>query len=187
LASTSVSTRGGPQFGDGDAPDVAGNASEVARFAETVGTRRVGTTAERNLPVSPERFVGLQWGDTTDKEEYRYTAAGWAVIAGLAHVGTVTLSSGVTSEFASLTRTGNIVSLFISNAQRTAAWTNAVEVANIPIGFRPAFGAPITTLNGATGTGRSGSVTSSGGLLAFGETGSGSAGRLSFNGSWPVA
>ena len=77
MSSTSKGTRGGPQFSDLDTPDVAGNASEAVRFTEAVGTRRVGTTAERNALVSPELFTGLLWGDNTLGYDLRYTGSAW--------------------------------------------------------------------------------------------------------------
>ncbi|WP_104134814.1 hypothetical protein [Cryobacterium sp. Y62] len=135
----------------------------VASYISTTGTSETQTAADA-------RYL------TQTEAESRYSAVS----------GTVTLSTGVTSEFVSLTRTGNIVSLFISNATRSAAWSNAAQVASIPAGFRPPFGAPVMVLNGSTGDGRSGSVTGSGALLIFGETGAGSSGRVSCNGSWPV-
>lgn len=69
-------TTGHPIFYDSGAPDIAFDPTEVARYASKVGTRLIGTTAER-VAYQYAR-PGLQWYDTTEKREYVYhQSAGW--------------------------------------------------------------------------------------------------------------
>ena len=127
MASTSTSTRGAPQFADGDAPDVAVNPSEVARFAETVGTRRVGTTAERLALSGKALFVGLLWGDTTVNEDYRYTSTGWQKITGLTRAGR---ASGTSSQ-------GGDITLTFTSAFTSACTSIVVSDSNTGGGIGP--------------------------------------------------
>lgn len=66
---------GYPIFQPGDAPDTAGNPTEVAKYAAAVGTRLIGTTAER-LAYPYER-EGLAWFDTTLGFEVEYVGGKW--------------------------------------------------------------------------------------------------------------
>jgi hypothetical protein len=66
-----------PHYLDGDAPDVAVNANEVADYAAEFGNHKVGTAAERNAATS-WAWDGLTWGDTTDGCNYRYAVSGGA-------------------------------------------------------------------------------------------------------------
>jgi len=77
-ASDFDATTGHPIFADGDAPDVAQNPTEVAEFAASVGTRPMGTTAERTAYAYAR--TGLRWRDTTDGCEYEYRSGGWVLI-----------------------------------------------------------------------------------------------------------
>lgn len=76
MASSSLDpTTGAPRFLDQDAPDPAVNPTEVAAFAGKVGTRPIGTTAERlAYPFARE---GLKWFDTTVKGEFTYQNGAW--------------------------------------------------------------------------------------------------------------
>lgn len=76
-ASSFDPTTGAPQFADGDAPDVAENANEVADFAASVGTRLIGTTAERT--DYDYGRVGLRWYDTDEDAEYLHDGSGWVL------------------------------------------------------------------------------------------------------------
>lgn len=69
-------TTGHPIFADGDAPDVAVNATQVAEYAGQVGTRLIGTTAERTAYDFTRK--GLRWFDTTLNTEFVYTGSAWA-------------------------------------------------------------------------------------------------------------
>lgn len=68
---------GSPIFADGDAPDVARNPTEVAEFAAEVGTRLIGTTAER-LAYAYARD-GLEWRDTTLDRTFIHDGTGWGM------------------------------------------------------------------------------------------------------------
>jgi len=77
-ASSSVfGTRGQPTFPANEGPELGVDENTVSDFAAAVGTRRVGTTAERNALIAPELFVGLLWGDNTLGYDLRYTSTGW--------------------------------------------------------------------------------------------------------------
>jgi hypothetical protein len=71
-------TTGAPVFLDGDAPDPAVNPSQVAAYAAQVGTRLVGSTAERTAYEYARE--GLQWWDTTDDTLYQHDGTDWAPI-----------------------------------------------------------------------------------------------------------
>lgn len=75
MASSSLGPDGEPEFADGDAPDVAVNPSEVAKYAAKRGTRPIGTTAQRNAYAYPK--YGLQWFDTTLGREFIFLTEGW--------------------------------------------------------------------------------------------------------------
>lgn len=76
MASSSVDpTTGAPRFADDDAPDVAQNATEVALFAAKVGTRIIGTNAQRL--AYPYARDGLSWWNTTDDKEYIHFGTDW--------------------------------------------------------------------------------------------------------------
>jgi hypothetical protein len=74
-ASSYDSTTGHPIFLDGDAPDVAVNATQVAEYASRVGTRLIGSAAER--AAYPYVRDGLRWFDTDDDTEYQHDGSGW--------------------------------------------------------------------------------------------------------------
>jgi len=76
-AGAAKGNRGQPTFPTNEAPDLGVDEEAVSNFAAVVGTRRVGTTAERNALIAPELFVGLAWGDTTDGAEHKYLSGGW--------------------------------------------------------------------------------------------------------------
>jgi hypothetical protein len=69
---------GSPVFLDSDAPDPAVNPSQVAAYAGQVGTRLIGTTAERTA-YSYDR-EGLEWFDTTTKTLYVNNGSGWSPV-----------------------------------------------------------------------------------------------------------
>jgi len=82
-AGSTKGNRGQPKFPTNEAPELGVDEEAVSNFASVVGTRRVGTTAERNALVAPEYFKGLLWGDTTVGEDYRATDSGWKKVTGL--------------------------------------------------------------------------------------------------------
>lgn len=76
MASSSLDpVTGAPRFLDADAPDPAVNPTEVAAFAAKVGTRLIGTTAERD--AYPYKREGLEWYNTTKDLVEVYNGTGW--------------------------------------------------------------------------------------------------------------
>jgi hypothetical protein len=71
-------TTGQPVFLDSDAPDPAVNPSQVAAYAAQVGTRLIGTTAERTAYSYARE--GLCWFDTTLDQEFIYNGSGWVSV-----------------------------------------------------------------------------------------------------------
>lgn len=69
------STTGAPEFADADAPDPAVNPTQVAAFAAQVGTRLIGTTADRTAYAYARE--GLRWWDTDTDSEYLHNGSGW--------------------------------------------------------------------------------------------------------------
>lgn len=79
MASSSLDAlTGHPVFADGDAPDVAYNPTEVAAFAASVGTRKIGTTAERNAFAYGRE--GFEWRDTSLDRTYIHDGSGWVPV-----------------------------------------------------------------------------------------------------------
>lgn len=66
---------GAPQFAGAGAPDTAVDLTLVAAFAAMVGTRLIGTTAER-LAYAFAR-EGLAWWDTDEDALYVHSGTGW--------------------------------------------------------------------------------------------------------------
>lgn len=71
-------TTGAPIFLDSHAPDPAVNPSQVAAFAASVGTRLIGTTAERTAYDYARE--GLAWWDTTLDALMVYDGSGWTTL-----------------------------------------------------------------------------------------------------------
>ncbi|TFD27530.1 gp53-like domain-containing protein [Cryobacterium cryoconiti] len=95
-ASTAVGPRGQLRFNVLEGPDLGVDEELLSDQCAEIGTRRVGTTADRNALSGAKKFVGLLWGDTTDNLEYRYTSTGWKKVTGLIRggVGAGTSSQG---------------------------------------------------------------------------------------------
>lgn len=68
-------TTGHPLFVDTDAPDIKVDPTKAAEYAGKVGTRLIGTTAERVAYAYARR--GLGWYDTTADMDYVHTGSGW--------------------------------------------------------------------------------------------------------------
>lgn len=77
-SSSNDPTTGAPIYLDSDAPDPAVNPTQVAAFAASVGTRLIGTTAERTAYAYARE--GLAWYDTTLDALYMHNGSGWAVL-----------------------------------------------------------------------------------------------------------
>jgi hypothetical protein len=91
--------RGGPRFLDGGAPDLAVDSNALSSYAELVGNRKVGTTAERNAAKTATNPVavweGLSWYDTTLRQEFLYQSGNWEAqgVAGVLSSGTQAVGS----------------------------------------------------------------------------------------------
>lgn len=98
MARDSTGPRGEPQYAGSGVPQDAADLSEVAAFAASVGTRLVGTTAERTDALSDPDIVlfeGVEWRDTTQKRTYVFEGGAWALHENGAILGTSTNSQGV--------------------------------------------------------------------------------------------
>lgn len=115
---------GAPVFGDQDAPDPAVNPTEVAAYAAKVGTRLIGTTAERDgYDYARE---GLRWYNTTTKSEDLHDGTGWRAVGtpyamasgsgsnGAGATATITFPAGRFSQPPNITgsTTGGLVRVF---------------------------------------------------------------------------
>ena len=98
MAVDSYGDRGQPQFSAQGGMDAGADETTLADYSSVVGTRRVGTTAQRLALAGAALFDGLLWGDTTNGNEYRYTSAGWVVIYENGTWVAVTLGSGWSNE-----------------------------------------------------------------------------------------
>lgn len=77
MAADQTGDRGRPIFlGSGASAD-AEDLTLLGELITQVGTRRVGTTDERNALDAAYRFEGLLWEDTTTNATYRWTNGGW--------------------------------------------------------------------------------------------------------------
>lgn len=68
-------TTGAPIFAGTGAPDTGVDLTLISAFAAEVGTRLIGTTAERTAYDYARE--GLEWYDTDEDAVYRHTGAGW--------------------------------------------------------------------------------------------------------------
>lgn len=68
-------TTGHPIFSDSDAPDIKVDPTKVAEYAGKVGTRLIGTTAERTAYTFARE--GLRWYDTDLAGELVHDGSGW--------------------------------------------------------------------------------------------------------------
>ena len=81
-ASSAVGTRGQLQFSALEAPDMGADETALSNQTAELGTRRVGTTAERNALSGAKLFEGLEWFDTTLGYRFTYRAGGWSPTGG---------------------------------------------------------------------------------------------------------
>lgn len=136
-ASSYDPTTGAPVFLDGDAPDPAVNPTQVAGYAATVGTRLIGTTAQRTGYAYARE--GLRWWDTDVDAEFLHDGSGWNEVyrPATAWSPTVTgLTVGNGSLVAVYERHGRVISGFVTfTAGTTSAATAAI---GIPLPVTPA-------------------------------------------------
>lgn len=65
-----------PHYLDGDAPDVAVNANEVADYAAEFGNYKVATNADR-INATAWAWEGLEWRTTDTKLDWVFTGGAW--------------------------------------------------------------------------------------------------------------
>lgn len=109
--------------------------NNVADFAQAVGNRRVGTSAQRAAVLGTAQvYEGLEWFDTTLKYTFVYLGSDWAP-RGLA--GVVAALAGFTvGSDTSLTLVSGMVRLYVRASGTFASNTN-YAVCTLPVGFRP--------------------------------------------------
>lgn len=130
-------TTGAPEFADADAPDPAVNPSQVAAFAAQVGTRLIGTTAERTAYAYARE--GLAWFDTTLEQPFVHNGSGWVFGDGSSDAAAVTLGSGFATIDFTLTVTRRAgLGVLHGRVARTSG--SGSSVGTIPAGFRPSVG-----------------------------------------------
>ncbi len=88
MAFSSLGPKREPRFADGDAPDVAVNATQSAAYAAEYGNHKEGTDAARQ---SFPGWEGLFWSCTDTKLDWKFTNGAWATL-----VPPVNVSSGKT-------------------------------------------------------------------------------------------
>lgn len=136
-SSSNDPTTGAPIFLDGDAPDPAVNPTEVAAFAAEVGTRLIGSTAQRTAYDYARE--GLEWYDTTDDFTYVYDGSGWVEKFGATAWQEITPSGtgftpyGTGIKFMRINR----VVYFNVSATNSSWGVGDWAIAPIPVGFRP--------------------------------------------------
>ena len=127
MAVDSYGDRGQPQFSAQGGMDAGADETSLADYSSVVGTRRVGTTAQRLALSGAALFVGLLWGDTTVNEDYRYTSTGWQKITGLTRAGR---ASGTSSQ-------GGDITLTFTSAFTSACTSIVVSDSNTGGGIGP--------------------------------------------------
>ena len=186
MAVDSYGDRGQPQFSALGGMEAGADETTLADYSSVVGTRRVGTTAQRDALSGAKLFVGLAWGDSVTHIEYVYTSDGWAAIARADSTGTVTLGAGITAVSKEIVRSGNAIYLNIRDAQRTAAWGPGAIVATISGSMAPTAPVVANGLESATGVAKGALVNSAGQAVIFETVNSGTAGRVSITATWLV-
>lgn len=126
---------GHPTFTDEGATDLAVDSNAVAQFAAFVGTRAIGTTAQREAYAYARD--GFRWGDRTDKKEYEWND-GWVVVGGSV-ITAAAPSMGANWSWGSgskITRAGDTVTVH-ALLTRSSAISGAQTIFTLPVGFRP--------------------------------------------------
>ena len=137
-ASSAVGTRGQLQFSALEAPDMGADETALSNQTAELGTRRVGTTAERNALSGAKLFEGLLWADTTDGVEYRFTSGAWAPAAGKPVTGGVTGQGGFATVSGTwVRRTGSGIVHATVALSRATGIPSGVPIAIMNAGFRP--------------------------------------------------
>tara|TARA_R110002020_G_scaffold48774_5_gene139042 strand:+ start:4288 stop:4788 length:501 start_codon:yes stop_codon:yes gene_type:complete len=84
-------TDGHPIFAESLAPQFGADLTQVGEYAATVGTRIVGSTAERDAWDSAGwSRPGLRWYDTTTNRESLRVSGGWVLLGGVVTANTDT-------------------------------------------------------------------------------------------------
>lgn len=135
-----VSSKGGPVFNA--EPNTVGDFNANREYAELVGNRKIGTTAERDAATGNKVWQGLEWFDTDLKRTFYYDETnGWE----FQQVGTLTPNALYTTNPAWETPVLSKIegrarlSGFLSNVSNiTFVGSTVYPLATIPAGFRPA-------------------------------------------------
>lgn len=148
---------GAPEFDDGDAPDIKVDPHAVGIYAGKVGTRVIGTTAERTgYPYSRR---GLRWYDTTENVEFVHSGSGWVYADG-PDSGWVSCTPFNSNDWSVAAR-GGYRALSVRRLGREVhlegvlRWTNSAPTqpgfqgAIVPDGFRPANRYPLSAFAGS--------------------------------------
>jgi len=140
MAYSSLGPKQEPEFADGDAPDVAVNPSQVAKYAARFGNKTTGTTAERGT-ASAWAWENLLWKDTTDGIEYLRTGGAWKAwnsgwITYTPTLTNITLGAGGTAAFAYQYANGDVKLKWLVTLGTGGTWNS------------PSFSVPVTMNNG---------------------------------------
>jgi len=126
-------TTGAPEFSGSGTPETAADLTEVAAFAASVGTRLIGTTAERT--AYDHAREGLEWWDTDLDTLYVHNGSGWETVfkdwAAYTPT-TVNFTGTVVAEYQVVGKTVNV---------RIRATLSAA------LGGQPTFSLPVTASN----------------------------------------
>lgn len=156
-ASSNDPTTGAPVFLDSDAPDPAVNPKQVAEFAAHVGTRPIGSTAERTAYAYARE--GLGWYDTNLDAEFLHNGTGWKMTPGRPSM--CILDKNIAQNSANGTvvvtwdNTGAVVDTdnYYSTAQNTRITVPFAGVYDVSYKIRTSGQLPLTTVlkvNGST-------------------------------------
>lgn len=128
--------RGRPIYAGAGAPADAEDLTYLGELATTLGTRRVGTTDERNALDPMWKFDGLEWHDTTDGNTYIWSTdvAGDDWVPRLGDTGPITPAYlAGTAPNATYARTNGWVGI-------DGSWVPTADsqaMFRLPAGFRP--------------------------------------------------
>lgn len=169
---------GAPQFLDSGAPDLAVDQNAVSNFAGKVGTRLIGTTAERD--AYPYVREGLAWYNTTLDSLQTYDGSGWSLPDTAWTFPTLTAGSNISGNEFGYRRINGVVYL----RGRVNSPAAGATIFTLPVGHRPQSGADNVRILDLGGSARV-NFSNTGAIIFIG---GGTSGAISFLGeSFPVA
>lgn len=77
MASSSKGAKNQPHFAESDAPDVAGNPTEVSDYAAEVGNRKVGLSTDRTGLTGSDVWDGLEFLETDNGDRWVHLNGSW--------------------------------------------------------------------------------------------------------------